>query len=334
MKLCIFVGSRANFGRLRSVIDLAHKDKNIDLKLLVAASGLWVDIPYPYRAIECLVNADTTSGMVLTTALLLTQIAGVLKEINPDYVLVHGDRYEVLAVALAAAYMNIPLAHTEGGDVSGTIDDKVRYAITELADIHFPVTFISGKRLNRKNVHVVGSTALDGLKPVDNPAKLFLNVDDYIVVLHHPNTTDPEPIEPLIEAVKSLPYKKVWLNPNVDAGYKAMLEKIHAAPVEFVKNLPPDDYINLIYNAKCCIGNSSSFIKEGAFFGIPVVLVGNRQENREHGDNVMLANMETWDIVQKTFKQIEHGRYDPDYRFGDGHAAEKIIEVLTCLYSE
>jgi len=327
MKLCIFIGSRCNYGRLRSVIKLAHEDKNIDLQLLVGASGLCAKIPYPYVPIECLLNSDTTTGMCLTTSLLLTQITGILNRIQPDCVLLHGDRYEVLSVAIAASYQNIPVAHTEGGDVSGTIDDKVRYAITALADYHFPVTELSASRIKKENVYVVGSTALDGLEPKNEPG-------DYVVILHHPNSVIPEPIEPLIEAAKNIPYKKIWVNPNVDAGAKQMLKKIHAAPVEFMKNLPPDEYIELIYNAKCCIGNSSSFIKEGAYFGIPVILVGNRQENREHGHNIVFAEMNQWDIVQKTLYQIDYGRYEPDYRFGDGTAAKKIIEVLKCELSD
>ncbi|MBW2003016.1 MAG: UDP-N-acetylglucosamine 2-epimerase (hydrolyzing) [Deltaproteobacteria bacterium] len=337
MRLCVFVGSRANYGRLKSVIKIAHEHKDIDLKLIIGASGLWTKIDYPHETVECLVNADTTSGMCLTAGLLLTQITGILKRIQPDCVLIHGDRYEVLSVAIASSYQNITLAHTEGGDVTGTIDDKVRDAITALADIHFPVTDYSADRIydivygecNKEvmrtakcgYIYTVGSTALDGLNPMNKPG-------DYVVILHHPNTTDPEDINPLIEAVKSMPYKKVWVNPNVDAGAKAMLKRIHYAPAEFVKDLSPDEYIDLIYNARCCIGNSSSFIKEGAYLGIPAVLVGNRQEGRETGNNVIQVDMNESNILRAAYSQIGHGRYKPDYRFGDGTASEKIIKIL------
>jgi UDP-N-acetylglucosamine 2-epimerase len=172
-------------------------------------------------------------------------------------------------------------------------------------------------------VHIVGCTGLDNLVNID----LSNNRDKpYIVILCHPNTTDAEDITALIEAVKQIDIHKVWVNPNVDAGSKAILKQIHKQEVEFVKDLPPEEYARLINNAQCCVGNSSSFIKEGAFLGTPAVIVGERQHNREHGKNVLFANNAT--IAQSIKQQIAHGKYQKDYIFGNGKACEKILEVL------
>jgi UDP-hydrolysing UDP-N-acetyl-D-glucosamine 2-epimerase len=284
----------------------------------------------PDMKIQCLIEGDNTNAMSLTTGVFLTQISGVLQNLAPDMVLIHGDRYEMLSVAIAASYNNIPLIHTEGGETTGTIDEKVRHSISQLANIHFPVTELAKEKLlamgcDPSMVHVVGSTALDSLVGIDLSNN---RTEPYIVVLQHPNTTDPEPIEPLIEALRRIHYNKVWVNHNVDAGNKAMLKLIHKEDVEFVKNLPPEEYARLIYNSKCLIGNTSSGIKEGAFLGVPYICVGNRQQGREKGNNVLRCLNDKDKIYEALKFCLNINRPLPDYRFGDGTAAQKIVKIL------
>jgi len=334
-KIAVFIGGRANWGRLRSVCEAIDRSEEFELLVILGASGVSLDVPYPCERIECLLANDTTQAMSLTASLLLSQISAVLERTAPLCVLVHGDRYEVLAVAIAAAYQNILLAHTEGGEDTGTIDDKVRYAITALADIHFAVTEKACERLSSlaTKVYRVGSTSLDQFKDMD----LSYDGEPYILVLQHPDTMCPEPLTPIIEAVKQIPMHKIWVNPNVDAGNKEMLKKIHELAddkdndVEFVKNLSPQDYYRLLANARCCVGNSSSFIKEGAFLGTPVVLVGGRQQNREIGKNVFrVPNIREY-ILDAIYAQLTNGKFKPDYIFGDGTASQKIVEILCTL---
>lgn len=332
-KVAVFIGSRANWGRLRSVCEAIDKSDKLELQIILGASGVSLDIPYPCERIECLLSNDTTQAMSITTSLLLCQISAVLERTEPLCVLVHGDRYEVLAVAIASAYQNILLAHTEGGEDTGTIDDKVRYAITSLADIHFPVTDKACERLSSlaTRIYKVGSPSLDQLRNMD----LSCDREPYVLVLQHPDSVCPEPLTPLVEVVKQIPIHKIWINPNVDAGNKEMLKIIHSIAddksndVEFVKNLPPLEYYKLLANAKCCIGNSSSFIKEGAFLGTPVVLIGGRQQNREVGKNVFrVPNIGVY-IANAVYSQLAHGKYEPDYLFGDGTSGQKIADILT-----
>jgi len=329
-KICIVIASRANYGRLKSVCKAITEHPDLELQLVVGASAF--DLPMEYKpdaVVQCFVEGDNLQAMTLTTGLFLTQLGGVLERLKPDMILVHGDRYEVLAAAITAAYMNLPLLHTEGGESTGSIDDRVRHAITKLADIHFPVTKLSRQRIIKmgerpETVFTVGSTALDSLLGIDltNSRR-----EPYIVVLHHPNTTSPEDIVPLIEAVMSIPIHKVWVNSNVDPGSKAMMKLVHQQDVEFVKNLPPEKYANLLNNCICAVGNSSSFIKEGAFLGVPAVLVGGRQEGRECGYNVVSRGYNKSDILE-AIDIFTMARPLPDYRFGDGTAGKQIADIL------
>lgn len=339
-KIAVCVMSRANYGRLKSVIDAIIEHPQLELQLIVGCSALSLNIPYNIDAkIDCLLANDTKGNMAKTEGLLTIEMVTALERLKPDIVLVHGDRYEVLACAVAASYMGIPLAHTEGGEVTGCIDDKVRNAITALADIHFPVTedaehrifrmkypsFIEEEYRKKYNIYAVGSPALDMLAKIDlsNNRK-----EPYILVLHHPNTTEDEPIEPLIEALSFIEMNKVWVNPNVDAGNKAMLKKIHSVPnVEFVKDLPPEEYYRLLKNCIFAIGNSSSYIKEGAFLGVPAVIVGSRQQNREHSYNVRFSRNEMSDIIWN-MNEASQGHLVPSYMFGDGTSGKRIAAIL------
>ena len=332
MKICVIIGSRANWGRLKKACQEIQKHPKLTLQLIIGASALNCPINFPVDAkVQCLVDYDDVQSMTITTGLFLTKLGSELERLNPDIVLIHGDRYEMLAAAICASYMNIPLAHTEGGELTGTIDDKVRDAITTLADIHFPVTEKSADRVrkilkNPKHVYTIGSTAIDNLVEFD---QLNNRTEPYIVILQHPDTTNPEPIEPLIEAVKQLPLHKVWVNPNVDAGAKQMLKQIHKQPVEFVKNLPPDEYYRLIRNAECLIGNTSSGIKEGAYLSVPYVCVGDRQKKREIGHNTVRVRNTVNDIVKATNRILGKSiRPMQDLRFGDGTASKKLVNIL------
>jgi len=330
-KVCVVVASRANWGRLKSVCKAITEHPDLELQLVIAASALDIQMDYkPDAVIQCLVEGDNLQSMTLTTGLFLTQLGGVLEHLKPDVLLVHGDRFEVLGAAIAAAYLNIPLAHTEGGDVTGTIDERVRHAITKLADIHFPVTELSRQRIIAMGeypdmVFKVGSTALDSLVGIDLTSN---RKEPYIVILHHPNTTRHEDFGELVSTINALDIHKCWVNPNVDPGSKAMLKQIHRQDVEFIKNLPPEEYARLLYNCKCAIGNSSSFIKEGAFLGVPAVLVGGRQEGREHGENVLFVDYDKEKILAAIRLQMAIGRYPKDHRFGDGTAGKRIAEIL------
>lgn len=329
-KVAVFIGSRANYGRLKSVLQAITDHPGLELQTILGVSFWDKEIPYPVaERIQCLVEGDNLAMMPMTCALLQPQIANALERLKPDCIVIHADRFECLPVALAAAYMNIPICHTEGGDKTGTIDEKVRHAISQLADIHFPVTQESAERLirmgaNPGRVYQVGSTAIDSLVGLDLSNK---EKTPYMLVLMHPNTTDPEPIEPLFDALDHFDMRKIIVNPNIDPGNKELLKKIHRQRFVFKKNLPLEDYARLLKNCVCAVGNSSSFIKESAYFGTPAVIVGTRQNQREHSGNAVMVVNE-WESIYFAIQAQMQARYAPSYMFGDGTAGKMIADIL------
>jgi UDP-hydrolysing UDP-N-acetyl-D-glucosamine 2-epimerase len=256
--------------------------------------------------------------------------------------------------------MNITVAHTQGGEVTGSIDESVRHAITKLAHIHFPATQESAGRLmkmgeNPDTIYVTGCPAMDivaGLAPFRMPSDIFSNfgitkevLDPYkpfLLVLQHPVTTEfgdgTHQIMNTIDAVESIGMPTVWIWPNADAGtddiakgMRMHKEEIKSTNIHYFLNFTPEDYVYLLAHCNCIIGNSSSGIREGAFLGTPSVNIGSRQNNRERGSNVIDAGYNSTEIKKAILKQLEHGRYKPEYIFGEGGAGVKIAEVLSTI---
>lgn len=299
-------------------------------------------------------DGGASDTMAKVVGLGMIKVVEVLRELKPDLVFVNADRFEMMAVTLAAAYLNIPIAHNEGGDISGTIDESIRHAITKLSHIHFVSTDASHRRVlqmgeNPATVFTVGSPAIDVISQLDT--KLDKNIipdfpltQPYLLVLLHPVATADESenqalIENLIKAIETMGMPTVFLGSNMDAGANVLGKRIRQwiserknFPLFFIKSLPPDDFYKLLANAACAVGNSSSFIREGAYFGTPVVLMGSRQNNRECGDNVLEVKIPDAEKISAAVKkQIKRGRYQPNYIFGDGQASQKIAQVLATV---
>jgi len=294
--------------------------------------------------------------MAKSTGLAVIELATLLENLNPDVVLTVADRFETIATAIAASYMNIPVAHTQGGEVTGSIDEGVRHAVTKLAHIHFPATELSARNVIRmgedpSTVHMTGCPAIDIVADLslDLPQDMFArykgvgpDIDPrkpYIVVLQHPVTTEygrgMAQINETISAVAEVNIQTVWLWPNVDAGsddvskgLRMFRDRNPQAPIHFYRNFGPEDYARLIYNASCMVGNSSSGLREGAFLGVPVVNVGTRQSGREHGGNVVNVGYDSAEIASAIRRQVKHGRYERSPLFGDGRAGERIAAIL------
>lgn len=373
-KVCIVVNSRANYARIKSVLTAVREHPDLQLQLVVGASALLerfgrvIDLiradgfreeAVVYMALE----GDTTANMVKSTALGMIELSSLFMHIAPDIVLTVADRYETLATAVTASYMNIPLAHTQGGETTGSIDESVRHAITKLAHIHFPATDKARENLIRMGedpatIYMTGCPALDlvtGMKDrsIDqtfwarNAGVGYQNgwSEPYIVVLQHPVTTENteanKQIDETLHAVRALGMRTIWMWPNIDAGSDAISKRLRVfhenqggERVTFYKNFSSEDFIRLIDNSVCMIGNSSSALREGSLLGVPVVNVGSRQQTREHGANVMHADYNAVAIEAAARAQITHGKYVPDELFGDGTAGRQIADILaTCKIS-
>ncbi len=295
------------------------------------------------------VDGGTNISMCKTVGIGIIKLVDVYSKLRPDIVLINGDRFEIMSAALVSSYLNIPIAHIEGGDVSGTIDESTRHAITKLAHLHFTPTALSRRRVvqmgeNQENVFVVGAPTIDNIKQLD-----VGKIPDYIVnikkdkkfllVLFHPVTTESaeknlQLAKSIISAVEELALPTVFLGSNIDARSREVgqeIKKLIAKKYKFIfatKNLPPDDFYRLLANASCVMGNSSSFIKETCYFGIPAVLVGSRQQLREKGENVKEVKVDKDEVIKAIKEQLKHGKYERDCKFGDGQAGERIAEIL------
>lgn len=370
-KVCVVVHNRANYGRIKTVMREISRHPELELQLVVGSSALlhrFGSVVNVIRndgfevsaVVHSIVEGETPTTMAKSTGLAIIELATHFENLKPDVVLTVADRFETLATAVAASYMNIPLAHTQGGEVTGSIDESVRHAITKLAHLHFPATVRAAEFLERMgedpaSIYLTGCPAIDIVAETDLslPADIFerysgvgskLTADkDYIIVLQHPVTTEygrnHGQIEATLEAVHPLALagmQVVWLWPNVDAGSDEVSKGIRTfreyrptPNMHFYKNFDPQEYVQLLANARCIVGNSSSGLREGAFLGAPCVNIGSRQAGRERGVNVIDVGHDAGEIRQAIERQLAHGRYPSSNLVGDGSAGRRIADILS-----
>lgn len=366
-KICVVVNSRANYGRIKSVMRAIKDHPDLELQTIVGASALLYRFGHavdniradgfePAATVYSIVEGENPTTMAKSTGMAIMDLSTQFENLRPDVVLTVADRFETIATAIAASYMNIPVAHTQGGEVTGSIDESVRHAVSKLAHVHFPATELARNYLLRmgeeaERVHMTGCPAIDLIAGLDMalPTDLFASnkgvgatldpSQPYLVVLQHPVTTEFgqgfEQVQETLAAVLALDMQTAWLWPNVDAGSDdvskglRMHREVHGdGKLHFYRNFAPEDYARLIANAACLIGNSSSGLREGAYLGTPTVDVGTRQARREHGENVVHAAYERAEIEAKARQQIAHGRFSKSTLFGDGSAGRQIAEIL------
>jgi UDP-hydrolysing UDP-N-acetyl-D-glucosamine 2-epimerase len=367
-KVCVVVGSRANYSSIKSAMRAIESHTELTLQLVVGASALLDRYGSVSELIErdgfeadervfMLIEGETPSTMAKSTGLGLLELPTAFERLEPDVVITVGDRFETMSTALAATYMNIPLAHTMGGEVSGNIDESIRHAVTKFAHVHFPACSDAAERIIRMgedpdNVHVVGCPRMDlvsevladsrnGLSGVfeEGVGGTFDLDEPFLIVSQHAVTTEYGHGKPQITetmtAVEELDLPAIVLWPNADAGAEDIASGIRTyrehhddSKLHFFKNLPTDDYVKLMAKTACIVGNSSSAIREGAFIGTPAVNVGPRQQGRQRGSNVLDVDYDRGQIVDAVRRQVDHGRYDSEPIYGDGHAGERIADVL------
>jgi len=336
VKGLVFIGSRANFGRLITVLKEMQKNEDwLDFKIFLASSGTYIDLggfeTYVDYKVDGLMYKDTPANMGVTTSIVMDHASNYLSNSKYDFCLIHGDRYECLGMAQACFFNGVHILHTEGGEWSGGFDNKVRYIISEIASIHFATTRLAYERLAfvHSNVYQVGSPTVDYVYIVLERRKPP-TLNPYMVVLYNPLLG--EAYMDLIRVIKTLStgIDIIWVNPNVDPGSKDLIYKLKANGIKFIKDVKPDEYIKLLDGAHLLLGNTSSGIKEGAAIGIPYVLVGNRQEGREAASNVYRVPMDYKAIMDECEKFIgfEQTKITYDGTFGNGLASEKILKKI------
>ena len=368
-KICVVVNSRANYARVKSLLTEINKNKKLKLILVLGASATLYRFGEVHKVIRkdrfkidemlfSVVEGNDLVGMSKTTGLSIIELSNILKKQKPDLVVAVADRYENLSIAISASYMNISVAHIQGGETTGSIDEKVRHAITKLSDLHFVSTkraknFVIRMGELQSKVFLTGCPSIDLIKDINySLPKNFLNKygsgapvyinENYILVVQHPVTTEFRnadiQIGETIEAIKLFcekkNYKAIWLWPNIDAGSDTFSKKIRMFKdtnpdfVRFIKNFSPEDYARVMKNSKCVVGNSSSGIREASFLGVPSVNIGTRQADRERGPNVKDVGYNKHKILKSISQQVGK-KFKKSLIYGSGDAGKKMAMILS-----
>ena len=371
-RVCVVITARPSYARVKSVLEAVRDHPDLELQLVVGASALLerygpvVDVIRadgfePQRVVYMVVEGENLVTTAKSTGMGVVELATIFDNLKPDVVISVADRYETIATAIAASYLNICVAHLQGGEVTGSIDEKVRHAVTKLSNLHFVSNDAASERVVKMgedpgSVFVVGCPSIDladrvaqASNGVFDPFVEYAGVGDafdpaqgYIVVMQHPVTTEYagalDQIRETLHAIESLGHPTFWFWPNVDAGSDLISKGIRQARetrsldhVYFFKNLAPEDFLRLLGGSRCLVGNSSVGIREGAFLGVPVVNVGNRQRGRDRAPNVTDVAYDEGEIKAAIEAQLAHGRYESSPLYGEGDAGRRIADLLASL---
>ena len=366
-RVCFVINSRANYARIKSVLIEMQRRNDCEIQIVVGASGLLfrfgsvVDVIKRDgfnvdREVYSVVEGNEPIVMAKTTGLAILELSQVFSELKPDIVVTVADRHETIATAISASYMNIMVAHTQGGEITGSIDESVRHACTKLAHLHFPATQSAYENIiqmgeDKKRVYMTGCPSLDFIdenksKDLNNILDKYLTNPksiqdlDFLLVLFHADTQHylevSNATREILKAIKEIDLPTIWLWPNVDAGTDFISKELRkfretnpSSKIQFVRNFSPEEYVTVLNHTKCIIGNSSSGIRESSRIGTPSITVGSRQSGREIAENVILLNeIESDNLKNAIIRQIKHGKYNPSNLYGDGRAGKRIAEIL------
>lgn len=368
-KICVVVTARPSYSRIKTALTAIQNHPDLELQLVIAGSALLDRYGNAVDFIErdgftiaakvfMVLEGENPTTMAKTTGIGVMELTNVFYNLQPDAVITIADRFETIATSIAAAYQNIPLVHIQGGEVTGSIDEKVRHSNTKLADLHLVCTADARERvikLGEESNKVIntGCPSIDLAKEVEeNPELNFDPIekyggvgaelnwkDGYIVVMQHPVTTEykeaKKHIQETLRAIKALDYPAFWFWPNVDAGsdgtsngIRAFRELEQPKNIHFFKNMEPMDFLKLLKNSKGLIGNSSAGLRECAYLGVPVVNIGNRQHRRSRAENVTDVDYKEDEILKATKSAIEKQQFQSSELFGNGNSGERIAKIL------
>lgn len=369
-KIAVVVTARPSYSRVKTALKAIDEHPELELQLVVAASALLdrygTAVNYMQQdgfkitaKVFNVLEGENLTAAAKTTGIGILELSTVFDNLQPDIVVTIADRFETMATAIAASYMNIPLAHIQGGEVTGNIDEKVRHSITKLADYHFTATEGAKERVIKlgENPEMVFNTGcpsidlaaavvaqpdfdFDPMKKYGGVGQSIQHTKDYLVVMQHPVTTEYKDarknVEETLHAINDLKIPTFWFWPNVDAGsdgtskgIRSFREKYSPKHIHFFKNMEPQDFLRLLINSRCLIGNSSVGIRECAFMGVPVVNIGTRQNRRERGNNVIDVEYDKLQIQTAIQKWMNTSKPYSSKVYGGGDAGVQIATKLS-----
>jgi len=368
-KVCVVITARPSYSRVKTALSAILESTGMELQIVVTASALLDRYGNVSKEIESdgftitsrvysVLEGESPSAMAKTTGIAIIELTSVFERLKPDIVVTIADRYETIATAISATYLGIPLVHLQGGEVTGSIDERVRHAITKLSDYHFACTQNAAENIIKMGEHpsrvfVTGCPSIDIANQIADYADLSFDLyknyhgvgnpidlsQEFVVSLLHPVTNEFMDAERqatiLLETLNLTGKQVIWFWPNVDAGsdgtsraIRCFREKDHSSPLYFIKNINPKHFLELIKKSSFLIGNSSVGIRECSFLGVPSINIGSRQQHRERGSNVIDCDW-TEDSISRAISNIGKREYkEKSFLYGDGYAGEKIAHIL------
>ncbi|MUP44161.1 UDP-N-acetylglucosamine 2-epimerase (hydrolyzing) [Gramella sp. BOM4] len=369
-KICVVITARPSYSRIKTALHAIHDHPDLELQLVIAGSALLdrygnaadfirKDGFEASAKVYMVLEGENPTTMAKTTGLGLMELTNVFYNLQPDAVISIADRFETIATSIAAAYQNIPLVHIQGGEVTGSIDEKVRHANTKLADLHLVSNEDARNRVIKLGedpdmVINTGCPSIDLARMVENEKELSFNPlekyggvgnkinweQGYLVVMQHPVTSEYEQarqhvLETLI-AVRNSEISAFWFWPNVDAGsdgtsngIRTFREQQNPENIHFFKNMDSLDFLRLLKHSKMIIGNSSVGIRECSYLGVPAIDIGSRQNRRLKAENVSHVGYNRQEILEKIKELDANGYYGSSTIYGTGNSGEKIAGILS-----
>lgn len=366
-KVCVVITARASYSRIKGAMLAIKKSPDMQLQLVVAASAMLNRYGDAYKQIEddgftidrkiySVVEGENPIAMVKTTGIGMIELVTAFNDLKPDLVVTIADRYETIATAIAASYSNIPLAHIQGGEVTGNIDEKVRHAITKLSDLHLVASEKAAERVikmgeNPERVFVTGCPSIDLAAKAIMPELDFDPIeryggsgekkfapDDYYIVIQHPVTDERgmscQQVTETLRAMYELGKPTYWIWPNADSGsdetskgIRVFRDRYKPQNIWFFRDIPSRDFLKLLYHSNGIVGNSSVAIRECSFLGVPAINIGSRQSGRDRAENVTDVDYNK-DAILEAINMRKTMPRKQSRLYGDGHAGERIAEVL------
>lgn len=358
MRKIVFVtGTRADYGKLKALMMAIEKQTNFNLQVFVTGMHMLEKYGSTYREIVKdgfeniypFVNTRDTQSMDITLSNTIVGFSNYVEEFNPDLIVVHGDRVEALAGAIVGALNNIKVAHIEGGEISGTIDESIRHAITKFAHIHLVANEEAAQRIiqlgeREESIFIIGSPDIDVMKSSHLPTleqakeRYEIPFESFAILIFHPVTTEIDDLEEqignVIKSIKMSGDNFIIIYPNNDSGshiiFKAFDRLNKEETVRLFPSLRFEYFLTLLKNAQYIIGNSSAGIREAGVYGIPAIDIGNRQKGRytkKTAPHVTHVESDVEYILQ-VIKEVKNNRYSAESLFGKGDSAEHFLEVI------
>lgn len=354
-KIVFLTGTRADFGKLKSLIEILRNSNQFEIHIF--ATGMHMDNKYGYTVHEIekcgyeniykYINHDSESMMDITLSRTIEGFANYVRMVQPDLIVVHGDRIETLSGATVGALNNILVAHIEGGELSGTVDELIRHAVSKLSHTHFVSNAEAAQRLKQmgeleESIYVIGSPDMDVMLSENLPdidaVKAYYEIDfnKYALSIFHPVTTEFDMMDEYahnyFDALVYSDLNYVMIYPNNDKGSELIMHQLRKyrdhSRFKIFPSLRFEYFLTLLKHASFIIGNSSAGIREAPYYGIPTVNVGTRQNGRTTNNDIIHCSYKMFDIEKGIEKALVQNKFPLQYSFGDGNSASLFLEIL------